>query len=92
MRHETIEELDAFLLRHRGDYASDAGVLVVNARAHHRSFYTFSRTGDPIFRNSWGICRFCDISSFKIVEVCESKDLFVRLFLLLVVASLAAGA
>lgn len=29
---------------------------------------------------------------FKIVEVCESKDLFVRLLFLLVVSSLAAGA
>ncbi len=29
---------------------------------------------------------------FKLVEVCESKDLFVRLLFLLVVASLAAGA
>lgn len=29
---------------------------------------------------------------FKIVEVCESKDLFIRLFFLLVVASLVAGA
>jgi len=29
---------------------------------------------------------------FKIAEVCENEDLFVRLFFLLVVASLAAGA
>lgn len=29
---------------------------------------------------------------FKIAEVCENEDLFVRLFILLVVASIAAGA
>ncbi len=92
VRHETIEELDAFLLRHRGDYASDASVLVVNGRVHHRSCYTFSRMEIPFSVIPGAFVGFAISVPFKLVEVCESKDLFVRLLFLLVVASLAAGA